>query len=167
MARCHFRKLARTLSHRCGCERLTKFSDETRRLLVKAGYAHTEAALAAGRVRFPNLAQRTSTDFLTSDKGASSRLRSQSRSPQFNTWQRHGDKSCQKNRKAGKDAARACVLASSALEQVTFRRRRHLQDGRRRQGNRTLGRVADRWRPEKLGTNVAPNIPRANANGMF
>ena len=34
--------------------RLTKFSKETRRLLVKAGYAHTEAALAAGRVRIPN-----------------------------------------------------------------------------------------------------------------
>jgi hypothetical protein len=32
------------------------------------------------------------------------------------------------------------------------RRRRHLQDGRRRQGNRTLGHLADRWRPEKLGT---------------
>jgi NTE family protein len=34
--------------------RLTKFSKETRRLLVRAGYAHTEAALACGRVRIPN-----------------------------------------------------------------------------------------------------------------
>jgi NTE family protein len=34
--------------------RLTKFPKETRRLLVRAGYAHTEAALAAGRVRIPN-----------------------------------------------------------------------------------------------------------------
>jgi NTE family protein len=34
--------------------RLTKFSKETRRLLVKAGYAHTEAALAASRVRIPS-----------------------------------------------------------------------------------------------------------------
>jgi hypothetical protein len=33
------------------------------------------------------------------------------------------------------------------------RGRRHLQDGRRRQGNRTLGHLADRWRSEKLGTN--------------
>ncbi|WP_316186575.1 MULTISPECIES: patatin-like phospholipase family protein [unclassified Bradyrhizobium] len=34
--------------------RLTKFSAETRRLLVKAGYAHTEAALAASRVPIPH-----------------------------------------------------------------------------------------------------------------
>lgn len=33
---------------------LTKFSAETRRLLVRAGYAHTEAALTASRVRIPN-----------------------------------------------------------------------------------------------------------------
>src|SRR5712664_1403058 len=35
---------------------------------------------------------------------------------------------------------------------IRDRRRRHLQDGRRRQGNRTLGHLAARWRPEKLGT---------------
>ncbi|MGY3133458.1 hypothetical protein ACVWZM_004140 [Bradyrhizobium sp. USDA 4501] len=34
--------------------RLTKFSAETRRLLVRAGYAHTEAALAASRVPIPH-----------------------------------------------------------------------------------------------------------------
>lgn len=34
--------------------RLTKFSAETRRLLVKAGYAHTAAALAASRVPIPH-----------------------------------------------------------------------------------------------------------------
>jgi NTE family protein len=34
--------------------RLTKFSKETRQLLVTAGYAHTEAALAASRVPIPN-----------------------------------------------------------------------------------------------------------------
>jgi NTE family protein len=34
--------------------RLTKFSAETRLLLVRAGYAHTEAALTASRVRIPN-----------------------------------------------------------------------------------------------------------------
>lgn len=34
--------------------RLTKFSADTRRLLVKAGYAHTEAALSASRVRIPH-----------------------------------------------------------------------------------------------------------------
>jgi hypothetical protein len=34
--------------------RLTKFCKETRQLLVRAGYAHTEAALAVSRVRIPN-----------------------------------------------------------------------------------------------------------------
>lgn len=34
--------------------RLTKFDDETRKLLVRAGYAHTDASLAASRVRIPH-----------------------------------------------------------------------------------------------------------------
>lgn len=34
--------------------RLTKFSAETRRLLIRAGYAHTAAALAASRVPIPH-----------------------------------------------------------------------------------------------------------------
>lgn len=34
--------------------RLTKFNAETRRLLIRAGYAHTEASLAASRVPIPH-----------------------------------------------------------------------------------------------------------------
>lgn len=34
--------------------RLTKFSADTRRLLVRAGYAHTDAALSASRVQIPH-----------------------------------------------------------------------------------------------------------------
>jgi hypothetical protein len=34
--------------------RLTKFSKQTRKLLVRAGYAHTTAALTASRIQIPN-----------------------------------------------------------------------------------------------------------------
>jgi NTE family protein len=34
--------------------RLTRFRKETRALLLRAGYAHTDAALRASRIKIPN-----------------------------------------------------------------------------------------------------------------